>query len=86
MRKGFLIYEEMRKYFPIYEVRRPLLVIYDFAFLTYEENFIFFLISAAFQIAHGGQFKWLCPQQVTKIISMESLSNQLTDSGRGGRV
>jgi hypothetical protein len=23
MRKGFLIYEEMRKYFPIYEVRRP---------------------------------------------------------------
>jgi hypothetical protein len=29
MRKGFLIYEEMRKYFPIY-MRRPL-VIYDFA-------------------------------------------------------
>jgi hypothetical protein len=28
MRKGFLIYEEMRKYFPIYE---ELLVIYDFA-------------------------------------------------------
>jgi hypothetical protein len=28
MRKGFLIYEEMRKYFPI--MRRPL-VIYDFA-------------------------------------------------------
>jgi hypothetical protein len=30
MRKGFLIYEEMRKYFPIYCMRRPL-VIYDFA-------------------------------------------------------
>ena len=28
MRKGFLIYEEMRKYFPIYE--KPL-VTYDFA-------------------------------------------------------
>jgi hypothetical protein len=28
MRKGFLIYEEMRKYFPIYE---KALVIYDFA-------------------------------------------------------
>ncbi len=30
MRKGFLIYEEMRKYFPIYCMRRPL-VICDFA-------------------------------------------------------
>ncbi len=30
MRKGFLIYEEMRKYFPIYCMRRPF-VIYDFA-------------------------------------------------------
>jgi hypothetical protein len=29
MRKGFLIFEEMRKYFPIY--MRRLLVIYDFA-------------------------------------------------------
>jgi hypothetical protein len=41
MRKGFLIYEEMRKYFPY--MRRGL-VIYDFAtfstlnFLIYEEN------------------------------------------------
>jgi hypothetical protein len=30
MRKGFLIYDEMRKYFAIYELRRPF-VIYDFA-------------------------------------------------------
>jgi hypothetical protein len=30
MRKGFLIYEEMRKYLTIYSMRRPL-VIYDFA-------------------------------------------------------
>jgi hypothetical protein len=30
MRKGFLIYEEMRKYFTIQYMRRPL-VIYDFA-------------------------------------------------------
>jgi hypothetical protein len=30
MRKGFLIYEEMRKFFPVYCMRRPL-VIYDFA-------------------------------------------------------
>ncbi len=30
MRKGFLIYEEMRKYFPIHYMKRPF-VIYDFA-------------------------------------------------------
>jgi hypothetical protein len=45
MRKGFLIYEEMRKYLVMY-IRRPL-VISDFAtapFWTslYEENFVFF--------------------------------------------
>jgi hypothetical protein len=46
MRKGFLIYEEMRKYFPIY-------CMYEKAvshncsilnFLIYEENFSFFFI------------------------------------------
>jgi hypothetical protein len=32
MRKGFLIYEEMRKYFPIYEEAvSQKIVIYDFA-------------------------------------------------------
>jgi hypothetical protein len=30
MRKGFLIYEEMRKYLTIY-LRRPLVILYDFA-------------------------------------------------------
>jgi hypothetical protein len=30
LRKGFLIYEEMRKYFPMYCIRRTLFV-YDFA-------------------------------------------------------
>jgi hypothetical protein len=49
MRKGFLIYEEMRKFFPIQYMRRPL-VIYDFAqiplnFLIDEESFVFFFIS-----------------------------------------
>jgi hypothetical protein len=29
MRKGFIIYEDMRKYFPIYE--EAVIVIYDFA-------------------------------------------------------
>ncbi len=49
MRKGFLIYEKMRKYFPY--MRRPL-VIYGFAtcmlysnFHIYEDNFLFFFIS-----------------------------------------
>ncbi len=46
IRKGFLIYEEIRKLY----MRRPL-VMYDFAtdsylrFLIYEENLIFFFIS-----------------------------------------
>jgi hypothetical protein len=50
MRKGFLIYEEMRKYFPIYEEA----VIYDFAtapFLislyVFEKNLIFFLFQCS---------------------------------------
>jgi hypothetical protein len=48
MRKGFLIYEEMRKYLPLQFIRRPL-VIYGYATapfwisLLYEENLIFFL-------------------------------------------
>jgi hypothetical protein len=49
MRKGFLRSEEMRKISPY--MRRPL-IIYDFAtapflnFLIYEENLVFFFISA----------------------------------------
>ena len=48
MRKGFPIYEEMRKFLPY--MRRPL-IIYDFApdpsecSYIFEENFIFFFIS-----------------------------------------
>jgi hypothetical protein len=43
MRKGFLIYEEMRIYIVIFlsYMRRPLLL----DFLIYEENFVFFFIS-----------------------------------------
>jgi hypothetical protein len=45
MRKSFLIYEEMREYLVIYEEtvsrNRSLL-----DFLIYEENFVFFFISA----------------------------------------
>jgi hypothetical protein len=51
MRKGFLIYEEMRKIFTIckmavshsYKTLRPI----PLNFLKYEENFIFFFISVA---------------------------------------
>jgi hypothetical protein len=47
MRKGFLIYKEMRKYFTIH---KEAFSVYDFApiplnFLIYEENFIKFFIS-----------------------------------------
>jgi hypothetical protein len=37
VRKGFLIYEEMRKFFPIYEK------VVSLNFLIYEENFLLFL-------------------------------------------
>ncbi len=51
MRKGFLIYEEMRKYFNIC-MRRPLVIQYmtlhsiPLNFLIYEENLIFFFTRA----------------------------------------
>ncbi len=49
MRKGFLIYEEMRKYLVIYSMKRPL-VIYDFAtapfwISLYIRKIIFFFIN-----------------------------------------
>ncbi len=50
MRKGFLIYEEMRKYFPIYEEAFSYIILCNCCtlnFLIYEENFIFFFISAS---------------------------------------
>jgi hypothetical protein len=43
IRKGFLIYEEMRKYFPIYE--EAVSNCFTLNFLIYEENLIFFFIS-----------------------------------------
>ncbi len=49
MRKGFLMYEEMRKYFPIYEEAVSHMWQTNCSILnfrTYEENFIFFFISA----------------------------------------
>jgi hypothetical protein len=48
MRKGFLIYEEMRQYFRIYEevVSHMTLHPIPLNFLIYEENFLFFFISA----------------------------------------
>ncbi len=48
MRKGFRIYEEMRKYFPIYEEAIShiwLCNCFTLNFLIYEENFILFFIS-----------------------------------------
>jgi hypothetical protein len=50
MRKGFIIYEEMRKYFPIYEEAVSHIGLCNCStqdFLIYEENFLFFFISAA---------------------------------------
>ncbi len=46
MRKGFLIYEEVRKYFPIYEEDVSHIWLCNCSILNlYEENWIFFFIS-----------------------------------------
>jgi hypothetical protein len=48
MRKGFLIYGEMRKYFPIYEEAVSHIWLCNCSFLNfliYEENLIFFFLS-----------------------------------------
>jgi hypothetical protein len=53
MRKGFLIYEEMRKYFPIYEEASSHIWLCNCSivnFLIYEENLIFFFISVAWDV------------------------------------
>ncbi len=49
MRQSFLIYEEMRKYFPIYEEAGSHIWLCNCSALNfpiYEENFLFFFISA----------------------------------------
>ena len=49
-RKGFLIYEEMRKYFSIYEEAVSHMWLWNCSilnFLIYEENFLLFFISVA---------------------------------------
>jgi hypothetical protein len=57
MKKGFLIYEEMRKYFPIYEEavsHISLCNCFTLNFLIYEENLIFFFISVETELVGGG--------------------------------
>ncbi len=52
MRKGFLLYKEMRKYFPIYEEAVSHIRLCNFStlnFLIYEENLIFFFISVMYE-------------------------------------
>jgi hypothetical protein len=46
MRKGFLKYEEMRKYLSIYEEDVSHICLCNLSILNYEENLIFFFISA----------------------------------------
>jgi hypothetical protein len=53
MRKGFLIYEEMRQFFPIYEeaVSHTYMTLHPISlyFLIYEETFLFFFISVCLE-------------------------------------
>ncbi len=75
MRKGFLIYEDMRKYLVIYEeavshiwlCNRSLL-----DFLIYEENFVFFFISVEF-----GSACWQVEHFFMGIRAWDTLNNYL---------
>ncbi len=60
MRKGFLIYEEMRKYFPIYEAVSNIWLCNcsTLNFLIYEENLIFFFISVQFSLSRKLSMKY----------------------------
>jgi hypothetical protein len=51
MRKGFLIYEEMRKYLVIYEEAITVIIHEFLNFLIYEENFLSFFIGVRSTLA-----------------------------------
>ncbi len=64
MRKGFLIYEEMRKYIPIYEEGVSHIRLCNcsiLSFLIFEENLIFFFISVGLYhlLEYSGDVKCL---------------------------
>ncbi len=66
MRKGFLIYVEMCEYFPLFEEAVSLVWLCNCStlnFLIYEENLIFFFISAFHQNAYRLWYKenWIEP-------------------------
>ncbi len=81
MRKGFLIYEEMRKFFPIYEEAVSHMTLHPILlnFLIYEENFILFFISVIEQAV------WSCtvsgPSVAVQITTAGLLSSSLAQAG-----
>ncbi len=76
MRKGFLIYEELRKYFPIYEEAVSHILHCNCStliFLTYEENLIFFFISVPVLLME----KFKGGQQGAMVVIRDSVGKQL---------
>ncbi len=85
MRKGFLIYEEMRKYFPIYEEAVSHIWLCNCSilnFLIYENNFLFFFISVGggerggFEVSN--EKRLVVFWQASKILSSSSQCCSLT--------
>jgi hypothetical protein len=73
MRKGFLIYEEMRKFCPQEAVSHICLCNHSrLNFLIYEENFIFFFISAGLLVGPSiaAPLGPLTPTQTIKTITI----------------
>ncbi len=70
MRKGFLIYEKMRKYFPRYEEAVSHIWLWNCSILNFlinEENFIFFFISVLIFVCAGDQGKSHKPAYVVLV-------------------
>ncbi len=71
MRKGFLIYEEMRKYFPIYEEAVSHIWLCNYStqnFPIYEENLIFFIsVPSYFGIFIKGNFRGIVRELKTVV-------------------
>ncbi len=84
IRKGFLIYEEMRKYLRIYDEAVSHIWLCNCSilnFLIYEENLIFFFISVWRWVGLTWEYRVTIPTGVTRtrLISRSSVEDTETD-------
>jgi hypothetical protein len=76
MKKGFLIYEEMRKYFPKYEEAVSHILLCNCStlnFLINEENLIFFFISAVSSLGWTNGFFTGCIDPFGHKLNLEEI-------------